>query len=289
MKLHELDARKPTERIAKTLGAQLGSPVNFSRLGESRSRHMLTKVQGLLKEYRSSVSRHYSERNPDYMRLVMLEQALLQTLAEEMPSQSSAAATTASNIASTVTDPKAKAVMDKVKRGQALTPEEQKTMNTIALAKETKKPKRMVHEQSEIQQAQVVLAAQDMIDRVQKMMEEISEMQFKDLPALTNSIKNELGTEQASSFQASSAAALTELLASVQAGKTALESAQGVLTGQAPVVPGDTGMPAEPGVAGDMDMTAGDDLDGDLSLGANLDADEEDLDVPAASLGRERR
>ncbi|MFN9953796.1 MAG: hypothetical protein ACK55I_11920, partial [bacterium] len=75
---------------------------------------------------------------------------------------------------------------------------------------------RRLSEGSELQTAQVVLASQDMIDRIQGMMEDISEMQFKDLPALTDSIKNDMGVEQASQFQSQASAALTNLLAAVQ-------------------------------------------------------------------------
>jgi hypothetical protein len=154
-------------------------------------------------------------------------------------------------------------------------------MNKIALAKETKKPKRMVKE-SEIQTAQVVLAAQDMVDRIQGMMEDISEMQFKDLPALVNSIRNDMGVDQATQFQTQASAALSNLLTAVQAGKTEMEGAQGVLTGQAPVVPGqDAGMAAAP---------AGGEEEVDLSLDANLPAgEEEEEEQVSVGLGRERR
>jgi hypothetical protein len=137
--------------------------------------------------------------------------------------------------------------------------------------------------ESEIQTAQVVLAAQDMVDRIQGMMEDISEMQFKDLPALVNSIRNDMGVDQATQFQTQASAALSNLLTAVQAGKTEMESAQGVLTGQAPVVPGQdaTAMPAAP-AAGEEEV--------DLSLDANLPAgEEEEEEQVSVGLGRERR
>ena len=146
------------------------------------------------------------------------------------------------------------------------------------------KTPRIVFENEEVDKSQVILAAQDMIDQLQKMMEQISEMQFKDLPALADSIKNDpnLGADKATQYQNQSATALTQLLAAVQQGKMGLEGAQGVLTGQAPMVPGvDTGAPAD-----DMGV----DVDADLELDANLPADDEEGALPpAASLGRERR
>jgi len=278
MKLQELDARRPTDQVAKTLATHMGNRVSFDTLGESQARHMLTRVRGLLREYKSSVSRHFSERNPDYLKLIMLEQALNHRLAE-MDAQA---------IAVDMNDPKTQAMMKKAQSGQILNPEETKTMAAIAaMKKESAKKKRMVSE-SEVQQAQVVMAAQDMVDKLQGMLEDVSEMQFKDLPALTDAIKNDTGVEQATQFQADVTAALTTLLAALQAGKAQVEAAQGVLTGQAPVVPGAdaAAMPA-----GDM-MPAADqsaEVDADLSLDANLPAEEPEAETPAASLGRERR
>ena len=278
MKLQELDARRPTDQVAKTLATHMGNRVSFDTLGESQARSMLTKVRGLLREYKSSVSRHFSERNPDYLKLIMLEQALSHRISE-MDAQA---------IAVDMNDPKTQAMMKKAQSGQTLNPEETKTMAAIAaMKKESAKKKRMVSE-SEVQQAQVVMAAQDMVDKLQGMLEDVSEMQFKDLPALTDAIKNDTGVEQATQFQADVTAALTTLLAAIQAGKAQVEAAQGVLTGQAPVVPGAdaAAMPAGDAMPA-ADQSA--EVDADLSLDANLPAEEPEAETPAASLGRERR
>lgn len=273
MKLHELDALRPTEKITKTLDEYFNHRVDFRRLSESQSRRMLSRVRGLLQEHKSSVSRHFSERNPDYLKLVMLEQALQHRI-QEMDT---------AVMAVDVNDPKTQAVMKKAQSGQNLTPDEQKTVTAIAsMKKEGAKHKRMVKE-SEVQTAQVVLAAQDMVDRIQGMMEDISEMQFKDLPALVSSIRNDMGVDQATQFQTQASAALSNLLTAVQAGKTEMEAAQGVLTGQAPVVPGqDAGMAAPTAAPGEEDL--------DLGLDANLPADgEEEEEQVSVGLGRERR
>jgi len=322
MKLHELDARRRKEQVARVFETHLGHRLNFQKLTGGQAKHMLKRVRSLVSEHRASPSRHFSERNPDYLKLVMLEQALA-THIQEMDGQA---------IGAVVQDPKSKAVMDKAQRGQKLSPDEQATMNKIALAKEdtvnekyqgfektvkaikkggsARDPEAVAAAigrkkygkerfqkaaaagkklgesfrltESEIQTAQVVLAAQDMVDRIQGMMEDISEMQFKDLPALVNSIKNDMGVDQATQFQTQASAALSNLLTAVQGGKTEMEAAQGVLTGQAPVVPGqDTGMAAAP---------AGGEEEVDLSLDANLPGgEEEEEEEVSVGLGRERR
>ena len=156
-----------------------------------------------------------------------------------------------------------------------------------------------LREGSEVQQAQVVLAAQDMVDKMQKMLEEITAIQFKDLPALVDSIKNEVGQQQANQFNADATAALSGLVQNLQGGKQQMEAALGVVTGQAAVpVGGEAGMGAdlgagdEAGAAADLaaagdDLSAGaDDLD---AAAAEADADIEGPAGAETDLGRGRR
>ena len=128
---------------------------------------------------------------------------------------------------------------------------------------------RRLREASEVQQAQVVLASKDMVDQVQKMIEDASAMQFKDLPALVDQIRNEVGYDQATQFNADATAALSGLVQNLQGSKQQLEGALGVVTGQAPQVPG-------------QDLGAAPALDAGADLGAELPPEgEEELDVDA--------
>jgi hypothetical protein len=124
-----------------------------------------------------------------------------------------------------------------------------------------------------------------MVDQVQKMSEQVSAMQFKDLPALVDQIKNEVGTDQAMQFNTDATAALAGLLQNLQRAKTQLEAALGVVTGQAPVVPGeDTGadlgaeMPAELPVPGEEEIAVTD-----------TEIEEPEAEPATATLGRGRR
>lgn len=278
MKLQELGAPRKTQQIAAIFESQTGKKIKFDHLARNQARGMLQRVNGLLREYRQSKKLHSSEKDLGYLKLMMMEQALTARLNE--------LGTTP--VAIDMNDPKTKATLDKAGRGQTLTPDEQKTVNAVALMKkEARKPKRMVKEQNDLHQAQVVLAAQDMIDRIQGMLEDISEMQYKDLPALVASIKSDVGVEQAQQFQNDATTALTSLLQTMQQGKTEMEAAQGVLTGQAPVVPGEDAA-LDVGAETMPEPAAGGDEELDLSLDANLD----DEDAAAGSeedLGRARR
>ena len=140
-----------------------------------------------------------------------------------------------------------------------------------------------LHEGSEVQQAQVVLAAQDMVDKMQKMLEEITAIQFKDLPALVDSIKNEVGAPQAAQFNNDATAALSGLVQNLQGGKQQMEAALGVVTGQAATpVGGEAGMGADLGAGDEAGAAA--DL---AAAGDDLSAGEDDLDAAAAEAGAE--
>jgi hypothetical protein len=284
MKLQELDALQHKDKIAQVMESRLGQTISFSKLSTTQTRSMLERVQSLISEHRVKPEFHRSERDPGYLKLIMLEQGLRSHLGSQRKKIREQEPTVMMPVSAK--DPKVQQTMKKAQSGQSLTPDEQKTVAAIAsqnMPKESRHMRRSLKE-SDLQSAQVVLAAQDMIDRIQKMLEEISEMQFKDLPALTDSIKNDMGIDQATQFQGAASAALTQLLTSVQQGKTQMEVAQGALTGQAPIVPGQD--------AADL----GNDMDADVDIDAEVDVDaempprdDEDEDLDGAGLGRERR
>ena len=409
MKLHELGSNRPTEQVAKVFESILGDRVDFSGINRAKARRMLDKVQALVREHKNSPSRHYSERNPDYMRLVMMGQALTSVISEgkvkelaadiadskmsaavflakykktkaaakkeisgqkekvkeaadvtdytpksqggsrkellakyaksgsakhaeaarragatqaelksakskalgeaiipgstavpgaapgtpQTPQQADAAkkaqvAQSAQAIAATK-DPKLKMALGKAAKGQNLNPDEQKQVAGAALMKTEARLRRRLREENELQKSQTILAMQDMVDRIQKMTEDVSEMQFKDLPAIVQTLKNEGNQDQATQLQTSTSAALTQLLQSLQEGKTQMEQSQGILTGQASQIPGmDAG--AAPG-----GLPSPDDLDGADGMGAGPelplmpDDDDDEDELPAVKLGRERR
>ncbi len=303
MKLNELGEVRQTKIISNIFENYLGEKLlDLDSLSVNKAKRMLAKISNLVSEQKNSRSVHTSEKNPAYLKLIMLEQALGAHIAEasigavsSMTNNASSpgAANTSSPGAAPavdINDPKTKMAMQKAERGQNLTPDEQKTMTAIALMKkEAKKQKRMVKEADEGQQAQVVLAAQDMVDQIQKMMEQVSEMQYKDLPALTDSVRNDIGTEQAEKFQSGATGALSDLLASLQSSKTAMENSKAVLTGQEMIVPGEDDV--------NLDMDADAETDSEEQLDIDLDAvdvNADDIaddseDNESDTLGRERR
>ena len=76
MKLQEFTATKPTQQISKVFESYFGSKFQFDQLTPGQARQLLGRVRGALNETRRSPAFHQSEKNPAYLKMMMLEQAL---------------------------------------------------------------------------------------------------------------------------------------------------------------------------------------------------------------------
>ena len=280
MKLQELAVANPTKQAAKVFESYFGTSIKFDTISRRQAQGLLSRVRSLIGEHRRTPQFHRSEQDPAYLKLVMLEQALsAQSMSPAGQTPQQAAALQTAQVAQNK-----RQLQDEIKQLQSTLAEKQKQLNNPTMMAMESRRARRLREASEVQQAQVVLASQDMVDQVQKMSEQISAMQFKDLPALVDQIKNEVGVDQAMQFNTDATAALAGLLQNLQGAKTQLESALGVVTGQAPTVPGEEMAPPVPGEE-QVDINAE-----VPAPGGEEDIDAEmDANVEPAGLGRERR
>jgi chromosome segregation ATPase len=282
MKLNELAVANPTKQAAKVFESYFGDRVTFDTIDQTQALKMLRRVRGLVAEHRRTPEFHRSEQNPAYLKLVVMEQALSARIME-LDAQPSTGQPNPQAMAMQ-TAQKRKEIDDQIKQlqDQIRALQQQRNMPAMGMAES----RRQVTE-SEVQQAQVVLAAQDMVDEVQKMSEQVSAMQFKDLPALVDQIKNQVGPDQATQFNGDASAALSALLQNLQASKQQLDQALGVVTGQAPAIPGEApGMDAS--MAGEMPAELP--APGEEEIATDVEVDDvEDSDTLATSLGRDRR
>ena len=143
---------------------------------------------------------------------------------------------------------------------------------------------RIVVEAEGVQQAQVVLAAKDMVDSIQKMIEEVSDMLVKELPAVMDSIDSEIGVDAGEQFNQAATEALSGLGGALQNAKVGLQGALNIVTGQGAspeAFGGGMGAElAEPAMGGEEEMSP--------EMGPELPGEEEELGASPA-LGRGKR
>jgi len=153
---------------------------------------------------------------------------------------------------------------------------------------------KVIVENEEVNRSQVILAAQDMVDSVQKMLEEVSDMVVKEMPALVDSIQSEIGVNEAQAFDQTAGQALAELQQSLTSVKGQLDQALSGVTGGEVVDAFD----AEVDVAGEPEGEVAPEAPAELGaeMGAEVPAPEAgaeeveaSVDVETGPIGRAKR
>jgi|TARA_B110000858_G_scaffold64321_1_gene74496 TolA-binding protein len=113
--------------------------------------------------------------------------------------------------------------------------------------------------ESDLDQAEVLLAARELVDQLQDMAEDIAKMQVQELMPIVDTMKDQLGFEQAEAYNTVADATLGALLDAVKAAKTSLDDATLTAEGKPSSSPAPTEMSDEP------DMEMDDEFEGDFS------------------------
>ena len=125
--------------------------------------------------------------------------------------------------------------------------------------------------------AELIMAAKDMVDRVTGWMEDTAEMQTESMLELADAIRDEMGSEAAEAFTAAVKPALEAMYSVMETTRIALTGGVGMLTGEGE--PMDTMGAEEP----DMDMEPT--VDGEMD--AEVPADDDFGAADAAAGGEE--
>ena len=143
--------------------------------------------------------------------------------------------------------------------------------------------------EGEVGNAEVLLAAKDMVDSVQDAIEKVGKMQNEQLPQLLDSIRDQIGSEQAEAFKNAVGTTLDTLMQNLQSAREGVDNGVRVLSGEQldnpMTMPGDAGADLSGGDAG-LPPAPGSDLDADETDGFGAT----DAAVGGAEeLGREKR
>ena len=297
MNLNDLDRPVDSKRVSDLLKSQFGSGYNIQRMSLGESLTLSVKTKEMISEYKRMKNYYTSQNDASFMKLLMINEAaekraneltrklrestMNKQLIQALKIAAQGGKLTEGQLKSLNVSNSMRSVLRDSKAAQAF-------MRKIV---ESRRAKTALTE-GEIDQAQTTIAAQDIADQIQGMIEKFADIKYKELPALHDSIRNAQGVEAAEQFNTSLIGSLDELTGSLESAKKEVNSAIAVLTGQE--VAGDMGdldlgddeLGSEVGDMGDEeDMGLGDEGDEDLDFDLDLDGGDED----EVDLGRERR
>lgn len=138
-------------------------------------------------------------------------------------------------------------------------------------------PEAEVITEGEVGNAEVLLAAKDMVDTIQNQIEKVGQMQNEQLPQLLDSIRDQVGSEQAEGFKNAVGTTLETLMGNLQSAREGVDKGVRILSGEAVDQPMD--LPAEEPTINDLDQD--EETDGFTGTDAAVGGDQE--------LGRELR
>ena len=286
MKLNELgDHASQLKKINQYLLENFGYTINMESIDSVRVNSTLKKVLARQAQIANETNVKDYHKIPEYNKTVMVAEALKILLKEIAPKRQAKEKDT------NVQESK---MTKQVKEHKTGTPH--KHPHTKLEAKAVKKEKieevkkdvnprsvtlenlRTLLEQ-DLDQAELVLAAKDMVDRIQKMAENLAEMQVEELMPLVDAMKEHFGPDVAQVFNSSVEATLQQALDTIKTTRDGVDNAVLALTGEAPVQSDMGEVPApEMGMDAEMEVPSEEDFGGDEAMAG---------DVPA--IGREMK
>ena len=129
-----------------------------------------------------------------------------------------------SAVAGAVRDKIIDPVVDKLEKGQALTPDEKKIAGQVIKGESVKEG---VEEQSEL-----ILAAKDMMDKVTGYLEDLASMKTEGMLELADRIRDEMGAEKADAFLQKIQPAIEQAEATLTTTRQELDNGVRILTGE---------------------------------------------------------
>lgn len=313
MKLSDIE-KTSSNKINEKMREKLGWSLKLEAMTPRAASAMMESIDKKLSAVRSSHKIHASQNDPSYVGMIMAKQVLESFVAErkdpdkhrklaaeyqKLTGKKAPAGTSTQSLMIKVDQEKRKSkkvdeselkVDEKAKAKIASKNLKGKEVKIKETTKKTTNESRRLYE-DELGQAQAMLAAKDMVDSMQDMIEDISKMLNEQLPPLTDSIRTAIGSAEADGFKASASSTLSSLLTTVQTSRDAMDQAVRTLSGE-PSTVSVPGAGADPlGGAAGMDPLAGGDEAG-LGLPDGEDDDFGASDVATGGdlpLGREKR
>lgn len=178
MKLQELATNK-IKQVGKLMESYFNRKVDVSGLSLEQAQALLTKTTALVNEVQSSINRHTSQNNPAYLQALMMQEALSayvkEGTAETRNPYAGGTGEQKKHVGMTamapadIADPADSDEDEEMEEASCGSKKKHKHESSCLMAGKKKKTyeAKQINE-ADVEEAQVTLAAQDVVDRIQK-------------------------------------------------------------------------------------------------------------------------
>jgi hypothetical protein len=209
MNLKDISPTATAKKMNRIMESRFGYAIDYSNLSIAKANKLNSSLGENISRIRKSYGVHTAEKNPKYMELLLVREALGKWISEH---------------------------------------------NQLT--------------EGEMGKSSAILAAKDMVDSIQDMLEKVSKMQVEQMPALIDTIRDQIGNDQADNFKNSVGGLLSSMVDQLTQAREQADGAARSLAGEGPAagmsMPGGEmggapmpGGPA-PSPASDLDQAAAD-------------------------------
>jgi len=189
MNLNDISPVATPIKMNRIMESRFGFSIDYKNLTVNKASKLSSKITESIDSIRNSFGSHTAERNPKYMELLIVREALSKWIAE----------------------------------------------------------RKSLHE-GEIGKSEAILASKDIVNSIQDMLEKISKIQAEQLPALVDTIRDQIGNEQADQYKSGISELLSNMITQLTQAREQADNATRGLTGEAPA----PGVMQMPGTAADQ-------------------------------------
>jgi hypothetical protein len=226
MNLKDISPKATPKKMNRIMESRFGFSIDYDNLNLNKAARLNNSLTENINRIRKSYGVHTAEKNPKYMELLLVREALSKWIAE---------------------------------RNQL--------------------------NESEMGKSEAILAAKDMVDSIQDMLEKVSKMQVEQMPALIDTIRDQIGNDQADNFKNSVGGLLASMVEQLTQAREQADGAARSLAGEGPAA--GMAMPGSEPAAAPAGSDAGAQLD-QLAGADNFAATDAAAGGPE-ELGRETR
>ena len=226
MQSFELTKPVTSATLLKSFESKFGQTMNLEGLSQENLEDMANSVRTKIHTITDNL--HFGKElvNNDYQKHQMMLDILNQSIKEyggmDMDPQAKAAA-------------QGMSAQKKLEKGQALTPDERKTVAKVLPKEMAKMPKgtgKMVASEGVEEQSELILAAKDMMDKVTGYLEDIASMKTEGMLELADRIRDEMGADKADGFIQKIQPALEQAESTLTQTRQDLDQGVRILTGE---------------------------------------------------------
>ena len=213
--MHSTDFTKPvtTESLLQQFESRFNQTMDLSKFTKEELEDTANKVRTRIHNITQNEHFGHELKNHDYQKNQMMLDIVNQAMREYGDDMKNP-------ILAKATDP----IKDKLKKGQALSPDERSAAAKLMSSKEVKEG---VEEQSEL-----ILAAKDMMDKVTSFLEDLASMKTEGMLELADRIRDEMGAEKADAFLQKIQPAIEQAEATLGTTRQELDNGVRILTGE---------------------------------------------------------